>query len=241
MATPDMGKMYGPLPLGAWLAVIAGGLGLALYTRRQNAAEVPTDPDLMPEDTGTTPGVGVGGSGQWTNVGPPANGAGPTNSAETNEEWARMAILGMVASLQDPAATNSAVNKFLNEQQLTAQEMAIISLVLKRFGPPPTPVQGPFGPGVVTPPPSTNPPAVARWPVPKVPFFQYTIRNGDTLPTIAWHYGMTPLNLYLWNAVALDYRARLTGNKVNSQRGKYIYAGTVLNIPWRMPGQVYRP
>lgn len=95
MAMPDMGKMVGPLPLGAWLAVVGGGLGLALYTRRQNATEAPTDPDLMPEDTGTTPGVGVGGSGQWTDVTPPTNSTGDA-PAETNEEWGRQTIVKMI-------------------------------------------------------------------------------------------------------------------------------------------------
>lgn len=236
MASPDLGKMYGPLPLGAWLAVLAGGLGLALYTRNQNQAPI-TNPDLMPEDTGTTPGVGVGGSGQWTNVTPPANGTGDTNSASTNDEWGVMVITKMTALGYPAGPVASAITKYLNQGQLDSQEYPIVTETIRRFGVPPTLVPGPYGPGSPVPPSTGSP----RWPVPKKPFFKYTIRAGDTLPVIASHYGTSALNLYAWNAVMLDYRARLTGNKTSSMRGKYIYAGTELTIPWGLPGQKYTP
>ncbi len=236
MASPDLGKMIGPLPLGAWIAVLGGGLGLALYTRRQSTPAV-TNPDQLPEDTGTTPGVGVGGSGQWTNITPPANGSSDTSSAETNDEWGVMTIAKLIGFGYPAGPTNNGITKFLNQGQLDAQEYQIVSEALRRFGSPPTPVPGPFGPGAVTPPSGSS----ARWPKPKAPFFEYTIQSGDTLPIIASHYGTTALNLYTWNAVALDYRARLTGNKVNSQRGKYIYAGTIIHIPWGLRGQHYTP
>lgn len=238
MMAVDLGRMYGPLPLGAWGAVIAGGLGLALYTRRQNAAEVPTDPDQMPEDTGTTPGVGVGGSGQWTNVSPPANGSADTSSAETNDQWGVMVIAKMIGNSYPAGPTNAGITKFLNQGQLDAQEYAIVSEALRRFGSPPTPVPGPFGPGAVAPPPSAGSP---RWPVPKAPFFQYTIQSGDTLAIIGSHYGIAGGTLYAWNAAVLDYRARKTGNKTSSMQGKYIYAGTPIVIPWRLPGMHYTP
>lgn len=238
MASPDLGKMYGPLPLGAWLAVLAGGLGLALYTRNQNQAPVDTNPDAQPEDTGTTPGVGVGGSGQWTDLTPTANGSGDTNSASTNDEWGVMSIAKMTGLGYPAGPVASGITKYLNQGQLDAQEYSIVTEVLRRFGAPPTLVPGPFGPGATPPPPSGG---TARWPAPARPFFQYTIQSGDTLPIIASHYGTSAANLYAWNAVKLDYRARLTGNKTNSMRGKYIYAGTVLTIPWGLPGQKYTP
>lgn len=237
MAGPNLSKMIGPLPLGAWLAVVGGGLGLALYTRNQNKAAPITDPDQMPEDTGTTPGVGVGGSGQWTDVSPPANGSGDTGSAATNEEWGRTAINKLIAQGYPPAQVNSGIAKFLEEQQVTAQELAIVSVALKQNGSPPVPIKGPFGPGA-TPPPSTGTP---RWPVPKAPFFQYMIQNGDTLAIIGSHYNINQSLLYAFNAPVLDRRAVLTGNKRSSANGKYIYAGTVINIPWRLPGMKYRP
>ena len=244
MAAPDLSKMVGPLPLGAWIAVVGGGVGLMFYTRRQNANAVPTNPDQAPEDTGTTPGVGVGGSGQFVDVTPPANGTGDTNSAATNDEWGVSAITYLNARGNPAGAVNSAITKFLNEQQLNAQEYALVSMALAHFGSPPTPVLGPYGPGAILPPVvggGTTPTAAPRWPVPKAPFFTYVIQSGDTLPTIGYHYNISAGNLYFYNAATLDRRARLTGNKVNSQRGKYIYAGTPIVIPWQLPGMKYRP
>lgn len=241
----DFGKMIGPLPLGAWAAVVTGGLGLMFYTRRQNAAtKTPANPDLAPEDTGTTPGVGVGGSGQFIPVNPPANGSADTNSAETNDEWGVMAIAYLTAKGYPAGPVNNAVTKFLNQQQMDGQEYSIIGIALAHFGSPPTPVQGPFGPGAVIPPiggGGGTTPSAPRWPVPKAPYFTYIIQPNDRLDVIASHYGTTQRNLYLWNAVALDYRARKTGNKVSSQGGKYIYAGTPLTIPWGLRGQHYTP
>ena len=231
----DLGRMYGPLPLGAWLAAVGGGLGLMLYTRRQAASNAPVNPDAAPQDIGTTPGVGVGGSGQWTSLNPPANGSADTGTApQTNDEWALQTIAKMIGSGYSPIKVNSGITKFLGQQTLDAQEEAIVSEALRRFGSPPIPVPGPYGPGAVG-----TPPQSARWPIPKAPFFQYTVQSGDTLSNIASHYGTTQKNLYFYNAVALDRRARLTGNKNDSRGGMYIYAGTPLTIPWGLPGQHY--
>lgn len=240
----DFGKMIGPLPLGAWVAVVGGGLGLMVYTRRQSATkQTPANPDQLPEDTGTTPGVGVGGSGLFVPVTPPANGTSDTNTAETNDDWGVMAISYLNAKGYPAGPVNSAVTKFLNQQQMDGQEYSLIGIALAHFGSPPTPVQGPFGPGAVVPPiGGTTPPTSApRWPLPHAPYFTYIIQPRDTLATIASHYGTTQQNLYLWNAVALDYRARKTGNKTSSRGGMYIYAGTPLTIPWGLRGQHYTP
>jgi len=232
----DLGKMYGPLPLGGWVAAIGGGVGLMIYTRRQSAATAAAtaNPDAAPQDIGTTPGVGVGGSGQWVDLNPPANGSSDTSTAQTNDEWGLQVIAKMIASGYSPIKVNSGVTKFLGQQTLDAQEEAIVSEALRRFGSPPVPVPGPYGPGAVGTPPNS-----ARWPTPKAPFFQYTIQNGDTLANIASHYGTTQANLYAWNKVALDARARLTGNKTSAMGGKYIYGGSTINIPWGLPGQHY--
>ncbi len=51
----DLGKQIGPLPLGAWIVVVGGGLGIALYTRRMGQSSEPVI------DTSPDPGVGEGG------------------------------------------------------------------------------------------------------------------------------------------------------------------------------------
>jgi hypothetical protein len=59
LMAPDLGKMVGPMPLGAWIAVVGGGLGFALYSRSQSAA-APVDTGMAPEDTsGTFPALGL--------------------------------------------------------------------------------------------------------------------------------------------------------------------------------------
>jgi hypothetical protein len=55
MSSLDLSKQVGPLPLGAWLAVVAGGLGIAWYTRRNTTA----DPAPVVDTSGIN-GVGDG-------------------------------------------------------------------------------------------------------------------------------------------------------------------------------------
>jgi hypothetical protein len=189
----DMGKMYGPLPLGAWAAVVAGGLGLALYTRKQGAAPVSTDPDLQPEDTSGVPGVGVGGSGQWTNVNPPAQSAGDAPPA-TNDEWARQVIDKMTIAGFPADVSNSGINKFINQEStLTVAEYTLVKEALRRYGSPPQPVPGPYPPQIKTIPTPVTPPKPKPIASP-VQYVKYVVRRGDTPASIGamfrtnfWH------------------------------------------------------
>ena len=60
----DLGRQYGPLPLGAWVAVVGGGLGIALYTRSRDK------PTVNVEDGSGVPGVGTGGTSTWISNNP---------------------------------------------------------------------------------------------------------------------------------------------------------------------------
>src|SRR5436309_15319744 len=95
MAAMNLSKMVGPLPLGAVRAIIAGGLAIAVYTRRQGGGSV-TDPTLV-DDTSGTPGVGEGGSGQWVDMTPPTT-TNTTTAPTTNDEWGRLAINYLIAA-----------------------------------------------------------------------------------------------------------------------------------------------
>ena len=54
----DFSKQVGPLPMGAWIAVVGGGLGLGYYTyRQQNAAAAPTVVDNTSGQTGVGDGT----------------------------------------------------------------------------------------------------------------------------------------------------------------------------------------
>src|SRR4051812_10688212 len=95
---PDLGKQVGPLPLGAWVAVVGGSLAFLFYSRSHDSApeEVAAGPD---------PGVGFGGEGAIggttpTNGGVNAPGA-PTGDPTTNAQWSRLAFNWLVSDGTD--------------------------------------------------------------------------------------------------------------------------------------------
>lgn len=126
-----LGKQYGPLPLGAWLFVVGTGLGIAYWTTQRQKA----DP-IVVEDTSGVAGVGVGGSGQYTQLTPVVPAPGNTTPT-TNEEWGQRAIQWLLARNYPPNLSDSAVRKYLAAVSLSASEYTLIGLVLLGIGPPP--------------------------------------------------------------------------------------------------------
>lgn len=176
MSDIDFGKQVGPLPLGAWVAVIAGGLGIALWSR-QRGGEV----EEPQEDIGGTPGVGEGGSGSWIDIGkPPTDNTSPVGYA-TNEAWGQAAINWLIAQGYAPGLASSAITKALaggedySGNKMSVQEWSLWTLALREFGSPPQPVnvRPPSNvPGPVTPPsnpPPMKPPPAKPLPRPQVP------------------------------------------------------------------------
>lgn len=150
----NFGKMIGPLPLGMWLVVGAGGAAVLYFTwNAQNSA-----PETV-EDVSGEPGVGTGAvGGGYTYQPPPEGGVQPTDF-ETNEEWGRAAINWLISEGKDPGVANNAITKALqggqDEYRLTTQEYAMWLLALARFGAPPSPV---FPTPPVTSPTTPTPP-----------------------------------------------------------------------------------
>lgn len=147
----DLGKEVGPLPLGAWIAVIAGGIGIAVWSK--NAAPGSASDVTVAEDTGSPAGVGDGSVGGWS----PTNPA-PTDTPlaiTTNEQWGNQAINWLIAQGYEPSWCYSAITKALaggtGDNALSAREYVLWGLALTKFGAPPIPVQVP-PPGAVTPP-----------------------------------------------------------------------------------------
>lgn len=188
----DFGKMYGPLPLGAWIAVVGGSLAFMLYSRNAGGNEV-AEPV---EDTSPMPGVGTGYVGGWVST--VASDSGSTTVAGqpvTNEEWANLAINHLIAKGYDAAISASAIGKYIGGlQEPNAMEWSLVRIALGALGAPPIPLTGVIvTPPTVTPttPPSTNPggilptrpPAPGNAPKPSVKY--YTVKRGDTLSHIA--------------------------------------------------------
>lgn len=159
----DLGKPIGPLPLGAWVAVIGVGLGVSLYTRKQSP------PPVVVEDTGGMPGVGTGAVGGWQYQ--PAPAAENTNrEPETNEEWGRAAVNYLIAQGYDAAVADLGIRKYLAAENLSVQEYALVRLALQRFGSPPVPLPpGDIAIPTVPRPPTNVPGPVAAPPPPPPP------------------------------------------------------------------------
>lgn len=157
----DLGKQVGPLPLGAWAAVVAAGLGIAVYTRRQSAAN--SDPTIV-EDTSGTPGVGTGVNGMWTDVTPVPPSDTPTAFTD-NDSWAKAAIDRLIVDGYPAAQVVSAIGKALaggtGDNKLSPQEFTIWARALTLLKSPPIPITVP---APDTTPPGTTPPTTAPKP-----------------------------------------------------------------------------
>ena len=171
----EMAKQVGPLQVGAWIAVVGGGLAIAFYSQRNNGNSGPSIVEA--NDTSGYPGVGVGGtpSGYVPTDLAAANTEGAITS---NEVWAARATRILIASNYDPILADSAVRKYITGNQLSITEQMLISIALAALGPLPTPL--PPGPDPLSPPKSVPdvvvppPPPPAQTPVEKpVPMSNY--------------------------------------------------------------------
>lgn len=229
-----MGKQIGPLPLGAWIAVVAGGLGIALWSRNNGTAE---EPEIV-EDTSGDDGVGEGGSGQWVDLNPPAKG-GEIEYA-TNEAWGQAAINWLIAQGYPAALSTNAITKGLtggvdiNGTKMSVQEWALWSLALAKFGSPPQPVTvvpptstpGPVTPkpDPVTPTPVTPKPGGNKIP----PHHVVKAVRNDTISKIAAKYGKSWQTVWNFN---LKYRSAATVAIMKARGPNLIFAGTTIWVP----------
>lgn len=126
----ELGKKVGPLPMGAWIAVVGGGLALAYFVNRGQSAE----PQLAAE-----PGVGTGLIPAGAGVEPlPSTEANET--ASTNAQWEQTVSNWLIAQGHDPGVSSNAVRKYLSGETLTLQEQSLINLALIVHGTPPEPL-----------------------------------------------------------------------------------------------------
>lgn len=159
----DLGKQVGPLPMGAWVAIVAGGLGLGFFINRNQSKAPATSP--------VDQSVGVGG-GQVLSPDDPTV-ATPTPVVEMdNEAWKRQAVNWLITQGQDPVAAELALRKYLDGQTLSVKERAMVALVLTKFGSQPEPIA-----------PTPDTPTPVADPTPGITVTKYptTVKQGRPL------------------------------------------------------------
>lgn len=103
-------KMVGPYPLGVWLGVIAGGLGIAYVLQRgDRAASTQADAEAASVLPVPTPGGPVGYY----------DGARPeSDTGLTNPEWARTTAPRLAALTgRNPTAVQAALIRYINGEE----------------------------------------------------------------------------------------------------------------------------
>lgn len=232
----DFGKQVGPLPLGAWVVVVGGGLGIAYWSYRQNSGG-PTEV----EDTSGTPGVGDGTVGGFIPTQPaPSDDGLPETVVDTNEAWAVRAINWLIGKGYPPNVSDSAVRKYIAGEPFSSfsvQEYTLIGIVLGKWGSPPQPLPPQEGrpPTVPGSPPQPKPKPVPRptpKPAPKPSFRYVTVTpwptRHSTLSGIARTYHTS------WQAIynANRYGKRRADGKMGMIKSpNLIYAGWKLLLP----------
>lgn len=168
MKMPDLGKMYGPLPLGVWVAVIGVGVGIVVWQRKATNEPAEMVEGFVYRDTSTDPGVGMGGSGMWTNLTPPSTDSGTISAAPVdNDSWASIAINRAIADGFDPAIADYAIRRYISGYENDTQGWAIVRHILRAVGAPPIPLGAPTNAPTPLPKPSTPTPTPAPKPAPK--------------------------------------------------------------------------
>jgi hypothetical protein len=216
---PDLGKQVGPLPLGAWVAVIGGSLGFMLYSRSHSSG----DSGPIEVAAGPDPGVGLGGMGAVgaytaTDGGAVSSPAAAAATIDSNSQWSRAAFNFLVGDGADGSVVDRALRQYLDGNPLSVQENSFITRALAKFGqapeglpaapdiptpppapaPPPPPVWTPPPPPAPAPPPPPPPPPPAPAPAPP-PGRTVVVRPGDSLSKIAsrfWEPWITWQSIY---------------------------------------------
>lgn len=175
----DLGKQVGPLPLGAWYAVVAGGLGIALYTYKQQNKAATNTPTVV-DDTSGQPGVGDGSVGGWTST-QPSSDTTTSVTYTTNEQWEIAAVNWLIAQGYDPAVADSAMRKYIagNDPAPSLQERMLQTLAIGHLGAPPQPLPPSPNPDPTVPStpltPAPNPPSTPAQPSPAPVTLRYVV------------------------------------------------------------------
>jgi len=199
-------KMPGGLTAGTWLVIIGGGYIILRYYKSHSgssalsaaASQAAAQQAAQDQLYGTGLSGTVGTTSTATTTGTSAGASYPDNIT-----WQSAAVNWLVARGYDAALANQAIGDYLSGNTLTAQEHAMVNLVVVAIGSPPiapppsttvpTPVTTPGGPGtlpVVTP----GGPVIAPTPVPTSPAPSTSGSSQVPVTVVKWTPTNTPWN-----------------------------------------------
>jgi nucleoid-associated protein YgaU len=181
----DLGRQVGPMPLGAWIAVVGTGIGVAVWSRGTGSGTTPT----VTRDTSNDPGVGtldgedaVGTGPSWTAVPPPTTPPGVAAYTD-NDAWGTAAINFLIARGYDPGLSQSAIAHALQGSDMSIREFALWTVALSALGAPPFAID--IAPPTALPPPTVQPPTPPPpAPAPAAGSWVW-VTSADTLHTAA--------------------------------------------------------
>lgn len=213
-----LGKQVGPLPAWAWVAAVAGGIGIFMFQRR-NAGPIPADSQTT--DDQAEVGAGPGG---WTYV-PALPSATPEQAApiETNEQWAVAAERYlMLVKNYDPGLVDAAIRRYISGENLSVQQWVIVNDALRYLGPLPNPLP----PLENNPPSQAPPPTSTKPPAPKPPTPRTGIRGYHKVGNWpAW-------DSTLWGMAKHYYGNGALWPKIYNANRKIIHNPNLLHPGW---------
>lgn len=234
----DFGKMIGPLPLGAWVVIVGGGLGYGYYEYSKGNTGSSSSSSSTP-DLSSNNGVGTGGSGMyWQDVNPLDNPTSSSSQSPTdNTSWGQQVENYLIARGFNPSTVDNAVNQYLyGTTKLNSELSSLIGLGIAQYGAPPQPINSSLQPNPTPTPPAHHPPVhkkkvpsppPKKTPPPKKPTHRkpqttyYTVKKGDTLWGIAQHYYKN----------GNDWRTLYNANRSQIRNPNLIYPGQKLKVP----------
>lgn len=126
-----LGKQIGPLPLGAWVAVVGGGLGIAWYANTKKGSSASTD---QADQQLTESGVGEGTAAFM----PAAEVSQPSSPIETLDDWINKAITQAVALGATPLEIEQALRLYAKGEALSEDQGKLVNRIITQIGPAPS-------------------------------------------------------------------------------------------------------
>jgi hypothetical protein len=219
----NLGKQIGPLPAGAWLGVVGGGLAIAYFINKKQAASdssANAPASLVDPDSAT--GVG-GGQFQYE---PIQTVPAPDTDAlpEDNVGWGNKASNWLVGQGFPAVTAQNAINKYLASMPLSTNERFMVDMAIAHFGVPPEPLS-PTDDSPTAPTTPTVPATPAAKPPPVTGLTAHPLRRSVNF---TWNYNGPPIGGFQMSIKDLRTGKWLLRNKLISAKSR--------SYRWAAPG-----